>query len=246
MFRNRREAGRILAPRLQHLAGERPVVLALPRGGVPVAYEIARALHAELDLLLVRKLGAPGHEEVGIGAVVDGADPQIVLNEAVMRQIAPSPDYIRAEVMRQLRELERRRQLYRGDRKPPEVAGRTVIVVDDGIATGGTIRAALRGLRKSGPDRLVLAVPVSPREVAEQLSSECDELVCLLLPEPFHAVGAHYADFTQTTDAEVVELLKDADVSLSGASDQLRMPQHGLREEAHRRCHFHNEFRGVL
>lgn len=209
-FRDRREAGRRLAEALTHLARERPLVLALPRGGVPVAFEVAEALGAELDLLFVRKIGAPGYAELGIGAVVDGADPQLVLNESVMRQIGPSPNYIRAEMRRQLGEIERRRAAYLGGLPPIDAARRTVIVVDDGIATGGTVKAALKGLRKVGPARLVLAVPVAPRDSLAELAGECDELICLTSPEPFHAVGAHYADFSQTSDEEVVRLLDEA------------------------------------
>lgn len=206
-FRDRREAGRRLAQALAHLAPAHPLVLALPRGGVPVAFEVARALDAELDLLFVRKLGAPGYEELGIGAVMDGADPQLVLNEQVVRELAPSPSYIRAEMRRQLAEIERRRHAYLGGREPIAAAGRTVIVVDDGIATGGTVKAALRGLRKTNPARLVLAVPVAPADSLADLAPECDEIVCLARPDPFYAVGAHYARFDQTGDDEVVRLL---------------------------------------
>lgn len=209
-FRDRREAGIQLAEALKHLAPTHPLVLALPRGGVPVAFEVARALEADLDLLFVRKLGAPGYEELGIGAVVDGTDPQLVLNEDVVRQLAPSPNYIRAEMRRQLGEIERRRHAYLGGTAPTAVSGRTVIVVDDGIATGGTVKAALKGLRKAGPARLILAVPVAPQESIAALGAECDEIVCLAQPYPFFAVGAHYARFDQTSDEEVVRLLAAA------------------------------------
>jgi len=209
-FSDRGEAGQRLAKALRHLASAHPVVLALPRGGVPVAFEVARALGAELDLVFVRKIGAPGYGELGIGAIVDGANPQLVLNEDVMRQLMPKPEYLRAELRRQLAEIERRRQAYTGGRPPVELSGRTVIIVDDGIATGGTIKAALKAVRKAHPTRLVLAVPVAPRESIAELRAECDEVVCLAQPDPFHAVGAHYADFTQTSDDEVVELLRRA------------------------------------
>ncbi|MGN6375262.1 MAG: phosphoribosyltransferase [Sphingomonas sp.] len=209
-FDDRRDAGRRLAAALQHLAASHPLVLALPRGGVPVAFEVARALHADLDLLMVRKLGAPGHEELGIGAVTDGADPHAILNDEIVRQIAPSPSYIRDEMRRQLAEIERRRRSYLGDRPAISPAGRTVILVDDGIATGGTVRAALEGVRQSRPARLVLAVPVAPADSLAMLRDACDEIVCLHQPDPFFAVGAHYRDFTQTSDTEVVDLLAAA------------------------------------
>lgn len=214
LFRDRRDAGRRLAMALGRFVGRAPLVLALPRGGVPVAYEVARSLHAPLDLLLVRKIGAPGHEEYGIGAVIDGADPQLVLNEDAVRAVAPSPDYIRLEMRRQVAELERRRRAYLGDREPPDLRGRTVIVVDDGIATGGTMKAALRGARKSDPQWLVLAVPVAPREAIDMLRTECDEIVCLATPDPFYAVGGWYANFDQTGDEEVKTLLHHAEAGL--------------------------------
>lgn len=208
-FRDRAEAGRRLARALADYADENPVILALPRGGVPVAYEVARALGAEMDLLFVRKLGAPGYAELGIGAVVDGANPQLVLNEDVMRQLAPSPNYIQSEMRRQLALIEERRKLYTSGRPPVPVKNRTVIVIDDGVATGGTVRAALKGIRKNGPARLVLAVPVAPADSLALLRNECDELVCLESPSPFYAVGAHYEDFTQTEDDEVIQLLRE-------------------------------------
>ena len=209
-FRNRREAGQLLAQAALHLKDANPVVLALPRGGVPVGFEVAQALGAEFDVLLVRKIGAPGHEELGIGAIVDGANPQMVLNDEIVRMTGATPAYIDAEAARQLAELERRRKAYRGGGKPVELKGRTVIVVDDGIATGGTVKAALQGLRLASPARLVLAVPVAPAESLAALRALCDELICLMSPSPFYAVGAHYLDFSQTSDEEVIQLLEAA------------------------------------
>jgi len=206
-FEDRADAGRRLADALAHLKGEKPIVLALPRGGVPVGFEVARALNAPLDVVLVRKIGAPGQKELGLGAVVDGAHPHIVLNDDVVRMVQPQDGYIEAESARELAEIERRRALYRPGRVPLTVAGRTVIVVDDGIATGGTVKAALKALRQSHPNKLVLAVPVAPADTMRELSSMADEVVVLAMPDPFYAVGAYYRDFSQTSDEEVINLL---------------------------------------
>lgn len=207
-FADRRDAGRRLAAALADVGGEAPLVLALPRGGVPVGLEVAKALKAELGLLLVRKIGAPGDPELGLGALVDGDPPQLVLNDDLVRAVAPRRGYIEAERQRQAEEIARRRRLYGVG--PLSVEGRTVVLVDDGIATGGTVRAALAGLARQHPAKVILAVPVGPEDTVEKLRPLCDDLVCLHTPELFRAVGEHYADFTQTTDAEVVSLLAAA------------------------------------
>jgi putative phosphoribosyl transferase len=225
IFADRRDAGRRLAEALRSYASEDPIVLALPRGGVPVAYEVATALDAPLDLLFVRKIGAPGHPELGLGALVDGADPQVVINASVKQMVEPPPGYIDREVRRELQEIERRRDAYVGGREPLPLHDRTVLLIDDGVATGGTVRAALQGLRKTRVQRLVLGVPVGPADVIETLRTEADEVVCLSTPEFFYAVGLWYRDFTQTTDEEVVELLdRAASLDRAGISTPVAKP----------------------
>ena len=209
LFDDRRDAGRRLAAAAREYAAEDPIVLALPRGGVPVAYEVAKALEAPMDLLFVRKIGAPGHPEYGIGAVVDGDNPQVVLND-IADQLGIPAAYVEQQKRRELEEIERRRRAYLGDREPLPVKGRTVMVVDDGIATGGTVRASLRAMRHAGVRRLILAVPVAAGDTIASLRSEADEILCLATPDPFYAVGMHYRDFEQTSDDEVVRLLAQA------------------------------------
>lgn len=210
LFDNRRHAGRELAKALAHLAAEHPLVLALPRGGVPVAFEIAQALQATLDITLVRKIGAPFNEELALGAVIGGAEPQWVVNSSLLQQVRLPERWFEEEKARQLVELERRRRCYCGNRPAPVVAGRCVILVDDGVATGASMRAVLKGLHKAGARKLVAAVPVGPRENVAALLEEVDEMICLAMPDPFIGVGCHYADFTQTTDEEVIDLLDKA------------------------------------
>jgi len=207
---DRRAAGRALAERLQPHAADDPLVLALPRGGVPVAYEIAVALKAELDVALVRKIGAPGNPELALGAVIDTEPPLWVANEALIARLATPDAWFDEQLDEQLAELRRRRRVYCAERPAPSPEGRTVILVDDGIATGATVRAVLLGLAESAAQRVILAVPVAPREVAEQLRGEVDELVCLATPEPFGGVGQHYLDFDQLEDSEVCALLAAA------------------------------------
>ncbi len=206
-FADRRDAGRRLAKALERYRAERPVILALPRGGVPVAAEIAEALSAPLDLVLVRKIGLPGQPELAMGAVVDGPAPLTVRNEDVIRLTQASEAAFDAVRDRELAEIARRRRRYLGDRPHPGLAGRVAIVVDDGIATGATTRAALRSVRQFGPARLVLAVPVAPTTTLAELRDEADDIVCLEDHEPFGAIGAFYGDFSQVGDEEVTRIL---------------------------------------
>ena len=217
-FRDRNEAGRKLAAQLLHYKDQDPVVLALPRGGVPVGYEVARALHAPLDIIVVRKVGAPGQPEFGIGAVVDGDHPEGVLDEDTVRLLNVSQDYLDRQIALELREIRRRQEVYRRGRAPIPLNGRTVVVVDDGIATGGSMRAALRAVRRAAPKHLVLAVPVAPPETIESLRSEVDDVVCVSTPVAFRAVGQFYEEFQQTTDDEVIRLLDAAQVRWGGDS----------------------------
>ena len=207
-FLNRIEAGRALAKRLGVLDPNNNVIFALPRGGVPLAAEIAAPNGVPLDLLLVRKIGAPGHEELAIGAVVDGEAPEIVVNKQIADQFGLSEDEVRELSSKGLEEIERRRKTYLNNRPPLPVKGKTAIVVDDGIATGATVKAALKSLAKRNPARIVLAVPVAPAEVIASLKDYADEIICLETPFPFYAVGAHYRDFPQVDDAAVLDALK--------------------------------------
>ena len=209
-FRDRSEAGRFLADKLSEYTDRRDViVLGLPRGGIPVAYEVAQKLHAPLDVFTVRKLGVPGHEELAMGAIASGGVR--VLNHDVLSYIRIPDEEIDRVAANELRELERRERLYRGARPPLEVRDLIVIVVDDGLATGSTMRAAVKALRQKGPKQIVVAAPVGARETCDSFKDEVDVVcVCALRPEPFQAVGLWYADFEQTTDDEVRSLLTRA------------------------------------
>jgi putative phosphoribosyl transferase len=217
LFEDRSEAGRRLADRLLRFKNEQPVVLALPRGGVPVGFEVARALDAPLDLVLVRKIGAPFQPELAVGAVVDGERAETVINEEIVRAFEIPESYLAEESARQLAEIERRRRLYLADRARVPVAGRTAIVVDDGIATGATMEAALHATRRADPKHLVLATPVAPADTIARLRPQVDEVVCLAMPPFFGAIGAFYADFQQLNDEQVVDLLRRATFGKSEA-----------------------------
>ena len=209
MFENRAEAGRELAEKLDKYSGrEDVIVLGLPRGGVPVAYEVAKRLRAPLDVSIVRKLGVPGFEELAAGAIASGGVR--VLNEDVIRSIPYADEAIEAVTVKETAELERREHIYREGRPPPELRDRIVILVDDGLATGATMRAAVKALRQRGTGKIVVAVPVGPPDTCRELEEEADETICLSTPVFFQAVGQYYEDFSQTSDEDVRELLSSA------------------------------------
>lgn len=210
MFPDRREAGARLAERLLPFKDKHPIVLALPRGGVPVAFEIARALDAPLDLVLVRKIGAPQQQELAIGAIADGEHSELVTDPNLIACLDVTAEYLEQAKATALQEIERRRRAWFGDREPIEVAGRTAILVDDGIATGATMQVALRATRRRKPARLVLAVPVASPHSLEALRQETDEIICLDAPDDFFAVGQFYRRFPQLRDEEVTALLGQA------------------------------------
>jgi predicted phosphoribosyltransferase len=215
-FENREEAGRQLAEKLDKYAGRDDViVLGLPRGGVPVAYEVAKRLRATLDVFIVRKLGVPGFEELAAGAIASGGVR--VLNEDVVRAIPYADEAIEAVTAKETTELERREQIYRQGRPPPELRDRIVILVDDGLATGATMRAAVKALRERGTAKIVVAVPVGPPDTCHELAEQADETICLRTPAFFQAVGQYYEDFSQTSDEDVRELLSQAAQSTSSS-----------------------------
>jgi predicted phosphoribosyltransferase len=205
LFADRREAGRALARRLKPLHAQDPLVLALPRGGVPVGYEVARALDAPLDVFLVRKLGVPGHEELAMGAIASGG--VMVVNRQIVEHLGVSAARLREVALREARELARRERAYRGGRPGQPMAGRAVILVDDGLATGSTMRAALRAIKSHRPARVIVAAPVGASPTVRELTTVADEVVCAATPDPFHAVGVWYGDYSETPDAEVLHLL---------------------------------------
>jgi len=214
-FRNRTEAGQTLAGHLQHYKNTPNVlVLALPRGGVPVAYEVARELNAALDVFTVRKLGVPGHQELAMGAIATGGVR--ILHDGVIQELGIPQRTIDIVSDQEQQELERRERIYRGERSAPVIENRTIIVVDDGLATGSSMRAAVRALRQKDPARLVVAVPTAPAEACQQLRESADEVVCVVTPDPFYAVGGSYVDFGQITDDEVKEVIERAGKLSSG------------------------------
>jgi putative phosphoribosyl transferase len=216
-FLNRTEAGRLLAEELAEYANRTDVlVLGLPRGGVPVAYEISRALNAPLDICLVRKLGVPGQEELAMGAIAPG--DVMVLNNEILRSLNISRQSLLEVADAEKRELARREQVYRGDRPMPKVQGRTVILVDDGIATSSTLRAAIATLRQQQPASIVVAAPVAPLPTCDSLGQVVDDVVCLMTPDPLYSIGAWYKDFSQTTDEEVIQLLARSERELTATS----------------------------
>lgn len=222
MFRDRSDAGRRLAAELMRFKDAHPVVLALPRGGVPVGFEIAEKLDAPLDVVLVRKIGAPGFEELAIGAIAEGVPEEQVIDPETIAQLEVPRDYLDREIERQKHEIERRRLAYRAGRSSVDVRGSTAIVVDDGIATGATMRAALRAVRRQHPRRLVMAVPVAPSDAIEAMRAEADELVSLMTPEPFEAISVYYEDFHQLRDEEVTDFLNRAAARQRRAGDERR------------------------
>ncbi len=207
-FEDREEAGRLIGGMLEKYGGEDVILLGLPRGGVPVAYAAAKVIDAPMDIFQVRKLGTPGHEELAMGAIASGGVK--VLNDEVLRSINVSDEEIESVARKEQEELERRDQKYRGDRPMPRIEGRTVILVDDGLATGSSMRAVVKAIKTLNPAKIVVAVPVAAPEVCEQFTQIVDEVICVRTPTPFQAVGLWYENFGQTTDEEVTEILGKA------------------------------------
>lgn len=215
-FKNREEAGKTLAKALLEYKGKNPLVLAIPRGGVVIAYEVAKALSAPLDLIIPRKIGAPGNPELAIGAVTE--DGTTVLNQSVVESLMVSKEYIELAKEEQIKEIKRRVKVYRGGSAPHDLEGKTVILVDDGIATGATVKAAINSIRKKRPRTIVVASPVGPPETVEELKKYADKIVCPVVYEPFFAIGQFYEDFSQVSDEEVTRLMRMAKNSLNSPS----------------------------
>lgn len=207
MFKDRTEAGKILADALSGYKDKSPIVLAIPRGGVVVACEVAKALKAPIDLIIPRKIGAPGQPELAIGAATE--DGTTILNQDILRYLRVSDNYIKDETKHQVEEIKRRMERYLGSRPRLSIEGKVVILVDDGVATGATIRAAIASIRKRNPALIVLAIPVGPLDTVEELRREADEVTCLMTPEPFYAIGQFYRSFEQTSDEEVIQILNE-------------------------------------
>ena len=220
-FRDRAEAGRLLASRLKKDYANKPdvLVLGLPRGGLPVAYQIAKVLHAPLDICVVRKLGVPGRKEVAMGAITTGGIME--LNQDLVAELKISDSAIKKVIVREWQELERREKVYRGDHPLPDLSDRTIILVDDGIATGLTLKAAISIIKQQQPKEIVVAVPVAPPDICEELEAEVNEFVCLVAPEPLRAVSLWYEDFSATTDEEVCRLLAQNTTHQEIASDKV-------------------------
>ena len=210
MYRDRQEAGQKLGNELEKLQLHEPIVLALPRGGVPVAAEVAKALNAPLDLIIVRKVGAPGNPELAVAAIVDGDPPDVVLNREIVEAYSLGDDELGALIRQERPELDRRRLAYRGKRPPLSIAGKTAIIVDDGAATGTTMKVAIRALRRRAPRQIIVAIPVAPRDTVAELAQEADQVICLSQPGRFRALGYHYLSFPQCTDEEVTGTLHEA------------------------------------
>jgi putative phosphoribosyl transferase len=208
IFTDRTEAGKQLAAALKGAAGRNAIVLAVPRGGVVVGYQIAHELNIPLDVIITKKIGAPGNPELAVGAVAE--DGTILLDKNVVQMANASQSYIKAEAERQKSEIKRRLRTYRGSAPNPEIAGREIILVDDGVATGSTLKAALQSLHKRGAKTVIVAAPVGPSDTIREFQQEADRVVCLSTPDPFYAIGQFYENFNQTTDGEVIELLKQS------------------------------------
>lgn len=205
MFKDRVEAGKILAGALSEYKSKSTIVLAIPRGGVIVAYEVAKALNAPLDIIIPRKIGAPGQPELAIGAVTE--DGTTILNQDIIQHLKVSDDYIKAEAKRQVEEIKKRIQMYIGDKPRLSIRGKVVILIDDGVATGATIRAAIASIRKREPNLIVLAIPLGPKDTIKELRKDADKVICLMTPEPFFAIGQFYENFEQISDEEVIQIL---------------------------------------